>query len=83
MIGVDGITVNGHLRPDTRVRVTPFPDNFRPFVSLRIEGDDIEIALLTSSGSADALRDLAAAATEAADTLDALTADAAEATGRG
>ncbi|MEU8527895.1 hypothetical protein AB0C77_20235 [Streptomyces sp. NPDC048629] len=80
---MNGFTVSGHLRPDTRVRVTPFPSSSRPFVSLRIEGDDIEIALLTSSGSAHALRDLAAAATEAADVLDALTADAAEVTGRG
>ncbi|MGW3386101.1 hypothetical protein [Streptomyces cinereoruber] len=75
---MNGLSVNGHLQVDTRIRVTPFPDRLRPFVSLRIEGDAIDIALLVSSGSADALRALAAAATEAAAVLDTLTAEAME-----
>ncbi|MFF0556517.1 hypothetical protein [Streptomyces sp. NPDC004266] len=75
---MNSLSVSGHLQPDTRTRVTPFPDSSRPFVSLRIEGDDIEIALLVRPGSAGALRILAAAATEAAATLDTLTADATE-----
>ncbi|MFE4589013.1 hypothetical protein [Streptomyces laurentii] len=77
---MNSLSVSGHLRPDTRTRVTPFPDSTRPFVSLRIEGDDIEIALLVRPGLADALRALAAAATEAAAALDTLTTDATEAT---
>lgn len=82
MTDVDTISVNSHLKPDTRTRITSFPGRSRPFVSLRIEGDAIEVVLLCSLGSADALRTLATAATEAAATLDALTADAAEETGR-
>ncbi|KAA6218802.1 hypothetical protein [Streptomyces filamentosus] len=75
---MDNISVTGHLKPDTRTRVTSFPGHARPFVSLRIEGDAVEIALLCSPGSADALRALATAAAEAAATLDALTTDAEE-----
>ncbi|WP_435974801.1 hypothetical protein [Streptomyces sp. Qhu_M48] len=74
---MNGLSVSGHLKPDTRFRVTPFPDSTRPFVSLRIEGDSIEIALLVSPGSADALRTLASAAMEAAAALDSLSINAA------
>ncbi|MFB7370239.1 hypothetical protein ACFC0D_10395 [Streptomyces sp. NPDC056222] len=80
---MNNLSVSGHIKADTSFRVTPFPDSSRPFVSLRIEGDAIEIALLSSPGSANALRTLAAAATEAAATLDTLTANAAEVTRRG
>ncbi|MEV7251631.1 hypothetical protein ACPXCO_26265 [Streptomyces cyaneofuscatus] len=44
-------------------------------MSLEVEGADITISLLALVGSADALRSLAAAAAEAATTLDTLTAD--------
>ncbi|MFE5797650.1 hypothetical protein ACFQ8C_34435 [Streptomyces sp. NPDC056503] len=81
MTQMDNISVTSHLKVDTRTRVTAFPGRARPFVSLRIEGDAVEIALLCSLGSADALRTLATAASEAAATLDALTADAAEGVG--
>ncbi|MFF0429552.1 hypothetical protein ACFYUJ_34905 [Streptomyces sp. NPDC004520] len=72
------LSVSGYLQPNTRTCVTPYPDSTRPFVSLRIEGHDTEITLFVRPGSADALRTLAAAATEAAAALDTLTADAAE-----
>ncbi|MER7539567.1 hypothetical protein ABTX77_33015 [Streptomyces sp. NPDC097704] len=77
---MNGLHITGHLKPDTRVRVTPHPDPARPFVSIGIEGAASEISLLASPGSADALRTLAAAAMQAAVALDALTADAAEVT---
>ncbi|MFG2641203.1 hypothetical protein ACGFYP_09580 [Streptomyces sp. NPDC048370] len=68
------LSISGHLTPETRCRVTRFPDSSRPFVSLRVEGEAIEIAFLASPGSAESLRALAAAATEAAAALDTLTA---------
>ena len=68
------LTTSAHIEPDTRCRVTPFTDRTHPFVSLRIQGDSIEIALLASPGTSQALRTLAAAATEAAGVLDALIA---------
>ncbi|MFF5282245.1 hypothetical protein [Streptomyces sp. NPDC013171] len=74
------LSASGYLQPDTRTYVTPYPDSTRPFVSLRIEGDDAEITFFVRPGSADALRTLAAAATEAAAALDTLTAGATEAT---
>ncbi|WP_392962855.1 hypothetical protein [Streptomyces sp. LN245] len=70
------ITTSAHIEPDTRFRVTPFADRANPFVSLRIEGDFAEIALISSSGTSEALRNLAAAAIEAAGALDAMTSDA-------
>ncbi|MFJ5709650.1 hypothetical protein [Streptomyces sp. NPDC093105] len=79
---MDSISISSHLKADTRTRVTSYPDHSRPFVSLRIEGDAIEIALLCSHGSADALRTLATAASEAAAALDALTVDGMEEAGR-
>ncbi|MFE7050664.1 hypothetical protein ACFVAM_20125 [Streptomyces californicus] len=69
------LTVSGHVEQDTAFRVRPFPNQAHPFVSLEVEGTDITISLLASTGSADALRSLAAAAAEAATTLDTLTAD--------
>ncbi|MET8446585.1 hypothetical protein [Streptomyces sp. NPDC005209] len=69
------LTTSAHIEPDTRYRVTPFADRACPFVSLRIEGDFIEIALLATTGASEALRNLAAAATEAAGLLDALDDD--------
>jgi hypothetical protein len=77
---VKSLTTSAHIEPDTRFRVTPFADRANPFVSLRIEGDSIEIALIASAGTSEALRNLAAAATEAAGALDAVTADTAEVT---
>ena len=71
------ITTSAHIEPDTRFRVTPFPDRTNPFVSLRIGGDFAEIALIARPGTAQTLRDLAAAATKAAAALDALTTDTA------
>ncbi|MET7603221.1 hypothetical protein ABZS96_11915 [Streptomyces avermitilis] len=70
------ITTSAHIEPDTRFRVTPFADRANPFVSLRIEGDFAEIALIASSGTSESLRNLAAAAIEAAGALDAMTSDA-------
>ncbi|MFG2462450.1 hypothetical protein ACGFWE_36050 [Streptomyces sp. NPDC048523] len=77
------ITTSAHIEPDTHFRVTPFPDPAHPFVSLRIGGDFVEIALLAAPGTSEALRNLAAAAIEAAGALDAMTADAAEVSSRG
>ncbi|GAB2961984.1 hypothetical protein [Streptomyces heilongjiangensis] len=74
------LTTSAHIEPDTRFRVTPFADRANPFVSLRIEGDSIEIALISSAGTSTALRNLAAAAIEAAGALDAITTDAPEVT---
>ncbi|MFF4760594.1 hypothetical protein [Streptomyces sp. NPDC001292] len=72
------LTTSAHIEPDTRFRVTPFADRANPFVSLRIEGDSIEIALIASAGTSTALRNLATAAIEAAGALDAITTDAPE-----
>ncbi|MEU9149149.1 hypothetical protein AB0D59_01010 [Streptomyces sp. NPDC048417] len=80
---MENLTVSAHIEPDTRFRVTPFADRTHPFVSLRLGGDSIEIALLAAPGTSEALRNLAAAAIEAAGALDAMTADAPEVTGRG
>ncbi|MFD3468782.1 hypothetical protein ACFWWM_20840 [Streptomyces sp. NPDC058682] len=80
---MNSLSVSGHIEPDTRLRVTSFPGGSHPFVSLRIEGATTEIALLAAPGSAEALRALAAAASEAAATLDALTSDAAQVSGHG
>ncbi|MEU6252230.1 hypothetical protein [Streptomyces sp. NPDC047043] len=66
------LTTSAHLEPDTRYRVTPFADRANPFVSLRVEGDSVEIALIARLGTSASLRSLAAAAIEAAGALDAL-----------
>jgi hypothetical protein len=75
---VKSLTTSAHIEPDTRFRVTTFADNADPFVSLRIAGDLVEIALIASPGTSETLRNLAAAALEAAEALDALTTDAPE-----
>lgn len=72
-----------HIEPDTRCRVSTFADHDRPFVTLRIEGDFVEVVLMAKPGASEALRTLAAAATEAADALDAMAADEPEVSGRG
>ncbi|GED86969.1 hypothetical protein [Streptomyces sp. 6-11-2] len=69
------ITISAHLEPDTTSRVTVFdstPDG-ECFVSLRIGGELIDIALLAQPGTAGALRALARAAEEAASALDLIT----------
>ncbi|MGY5045778.1 hypothetical protein ACWDE0_08990 [Streptomyces sp. 900105755] len=80
---MDNVTVSAHIEPDTRFRVTPFADRAHPFVSLRIGGDSVEIALLAAPGTSETLRSLAAAAIEAAGALDAMTADVSGVSGRG
>ncbi|WP_425833599.1 hypothetical protein [Streptomyces fractus] len=71
------LDVSTHLDADTTVRVVAFPhaSSGRPFVSLYIQGPDNRIALMVTPDNADALRALAHAASEAADTLDALAPD--------
>ncbi|GGW64845.1 hypothetical protein CP966_12195 [Streptomyces galilaeus] len=73
---------SAHIETDTRFRVTPFADRSHPFVSLRIEGDFVEIALIAALGTSETLRRLAAAAIEAAGALDAMATDTPEVTGR-
>jgi hypothetical protein len=73
---MNSVAISAHLAPDTETRVTVFdatPDRTDPFVSLRIGGPDITLALLAAPGSASALRALAQAAQEAAQVLDAMT----------
>ncbi|MGW2572329.1 hypothetical protein [Streptomyces sp. NPDC001537] len=73
------LTISAHVALDTEIRVTVFentPDRTDPFVSLRIGGPDITVALLVPPGSAPALRALAHAAEEAAEVLDSMTAQA-------
>ncbi|WP_405557881.1 hypothetical protein OHV08_28825 [Streptomyces canus] len=77
------ITTSAHIEPDTRFRVTSFADRTNPFVSLRIGGDLVELALIARLGTSEALRSLAAAAIEAAGALEALATDTTEVTGRG
>ncbi|MGI5512156.1 hypothetical protein [Streptomyces sp. CA-106131] len=66
------LTTSAHIEPDSRLRVTAFADSAAPFVSLRIGGDLVEIALIAAPGTSGTLRNLAAAALEAADALDAM-----------
>ncbi|KAB1986140.1 hypothetical protein [Streptomyces triticiradicis] len=70
------ITTTAHIEPDTRFRVTPFPDGGNSFVSLRVKGDFVEVVLIAPCGTSQALRNLAAAAIEATGALDAMTSDA-------
>ncbi|MGY5059007.1 hypothetical protein ACWDFR_33935 [Streptomyces sp. 900105755] len=74
------LTISAHIEPDTRFRVAPFADSAYPFVSLHIEGDFVDVALIASAGTSEALRTLAAAAIEAANALDAMATDALEVT---
>ncbi|WP_127465661.1 hypothetical protein [Streptomyces sp. B27] len=80
---MNDLSLSAHINAETRIRVVPFPSSTYPFISLRLEGDGIEIALLAAVGSADILRDLATAATEAADTLDTLDGNSPGVSGRG
>jgi hypothetical protein len=75
---VKSLTTSAHIEPDTRSRVTPFPDRTNPFVCLRIEGDFVEVALIARPGTSEVLRNLAAAAIEAAGALDAMAPNASE-----
>ncbi|MFE5922596.1 hypothetical protein [Streptomyces sp. NPDC056468] len=73
---MNSLTVSAHVTPDTETRVTVFdvtPDRSEPFISLRIAGQSVVVALLVSPDSAQALRALALAATEAAQVLEAMT----------
>lgn len=72
------LTTSAHLEPDTTTRMNvfaPTPDD-DGFVSLRIGGEFIDVALIARPGTADALRALARAAEEAASALDTITTDA-------
>ncbi|MBD0841072.1 hypothetical protein [Streptomyces sp. TRM68416] len=73
------LTTSAHIEPDTRFRVTAFPDRANSFVSLRIEGESVAVTLMAALGTAETLRNLATAAFDAADALDALTSDVQEA----
>jgi hypothetical protein len=75
---VKSLTTSAHIEPDSRFRVTAFADSAAPFVSLRIGGDSVEIALIAAPGTSGTLRNLAAAALEAADALDAMHTNAPE-----
>ncbi|MFD4969884.1 hypothetical protein [Streptomyces sp. NPDC058424] len=69
------LTTSAHLEADTTARVTvfdPTPED-EGFVSLRIGGELLDIALIAQPGTADALRALARAAEEAAAALDQIT----------
>ncbi|MFR9797549.1 hypothetical protein ACL02U_16815 [Streptomyces sp. MS06] len=75
------ITTTAHLEPDTTVRFSvfaPTPED-EGFVSLRVGGEFVDLALIARPGTADALRALARVAEEAASALDLLgeTADGA------
>jgi hypothetical protein len=73
---MNSLTISAHIAPDTEIRVNVFdttPEHTDPFVSLRIGGPDITVALLVSPDSAPTLRALAHAAEEAAEVLDAMT----------
>ncbi|MCP9988088.1 hypothetical protein LUX01_16765 [Streptomyces sudanensis] len=71
-------TTSAHLEPDSTSRVSVFDatDDGEGFVSLRIGGKRVELALIAQPGTADVLRALARAADEAASALDRLTGTA-------
>ncbi|MEU8832757.1 hypothetical protein [Streptomyces sp900116325] len=71
---MNDITVTAHLDTDTTTRVVAFPDH--DFVNVRIGGGPVDIVLIAALGTADALRAIATAATQAACELDGLTAPA-------
>jgi hypothetical protein len=75
---VKSLITSAHIEPNSRFRVTEFSDSADPFVSLRIGGDLVEIALIAAPGTSETLRNLAAAALEAADALDAMNTNAPE-----
>ncbi|WP_439948228.1 hypothetical protein [Streptomyces sp. BBFR109] len=74
------LTTSAHLEADTTTRVSvfqPTPDN-EGFVSLRIGGERLDMALIARPGTAETLRALARAADKAATALDQLTDTAAD-----
>ncbi|CAL9436604.1 hypothetical protein SUDANB105_02145 [Streptomyces sp. enrichment culture] len=74
------LTTSAHLEPDTSARVNvfdPTPED-EGFVSLRVGGESIDLALIARPGTTDALRALARAADEAAAALDRIAATAAD-----
>ena len=73
---MNDITVTAHLTTDTRTRVVVFADH--DFVSLRIGGGPVDVALIAPAGTADILRAISAAADLAARELDDLTITAEE-----
>ncbi|MFF3876591.1 hypothetical protein [Streptomyces sp. NPDC001978] len=70
------LTTSAHIEPDTTSRVTVFnpTDDDEGFISLRIGGDGVDVALIARPGTTDALRALARAADEAARVLDQMAA---------
>ncbi|MCX4672849.1 hypothetical protein OG453_40480 [Streptomyces sp. NBC_01381] len=74
-------TLTAHLEADTPTRLSIFGDRpHEAFVSLRIGGGLIDISLIAVPGTADALRDLATQATQAAQVLDDMAKDPAAVT---
>ncbi|MFD4758545.1 hypothetical protein ACFWOJ_06545 [Streptomyces sp. NPDC058439] len=69
---MNDITVTAHLDTDTTTRVVAFPNH--DFVNVRIGGGSVDIVLMAVLGTADVLRAIATAATQAACELDALNA---------
>ncbi|GGT21983.1 hypothetical protein GCM10010271_26660 [Streptomyces kurssanovii] len=67
---MNDITVTAYLAPDTRTRVVIYADH--DFVSVRIGGGPVDVALIAPAGTADVLRAIAAAADQAARELDTL-----------
>ncbi|MBC2866029.1 hypothetical protein H1R13_13830 [Streptomyces mexicanus] len=69
------LTASAHLEPDSTSRVSVFDatGDDEPFVTLRIGGKLVDVALIAQPGTADALRALARAAEEAASALDQIT----------
>ncbi|MFI8240990.1 hypothetical protein ACIF83_27555 [Streptomyces sp. NPDC085866] len=68
------LTTSAHMEPDTTARLSvfaPTPED-EGFVSLRVGGEFVDIALIARPGTADALRVLARVAEEAAAVLDQL-----------
>ncbi|WP_234538969.1 hypothetical protein [Streptomyces shenzhenensis] len=71
------ITTSAHIEPETTARVQVFDgtDHGDCFISLRLGGDLVDIALIARPESSEALRLLARAAEEAAYELDRMAAD--------
>lgn len=71
-MGVRALTTTAHLEADTTARVSLFgpASGDEGFVSLRVGGEFVDLALIARPGTADALRTLARAAEEAAAALD-------------
>ncbi|TVZ94370.1 hypothetical protein [Streptomyces sp. BK340] len=66
------ITTSAHLEPDTTARLSVFAPTSEDegFVSLRVGGEFVDLALIARPGTAGALRALARVAEEAAAVLD-------------